>query len=574
MSNLDKLAWNRIKWTKVQQRTFRIQRRIYKAKREDKKRVVHYLQNKLIHSFDAKLLAVQQVTTLNKGKLTKGIDNELYTTADKKWQLANSLKLNGKADFIRRVYIPKSGKSEKRPLGIPTIKDRAKQTLVKFALEPEWEAVFEAESYGFRPGRSCHDAMENIFTSIRSTPKYVLDADIAKCFDKINHDKLLKKLDSPSIIKNQIKAWLKADIMTLYANRQKEVISPTMGTPQGGAISPLLANIALHGLGNHLKQWYANSAYPNKRQGKKQRAKELGFIRYADDFVIICRHLEALEEAKVITETWLLKMGLTLKETKTKIKPTTEGLVFLGFNIILINRNGKYRCRMHIARSNKIRLLEKIRSIIRANKASSSYILIKKLAPIIIGWGNYFRYSDCSKDFQRMDHAIFGQLRAWVFRRKAQGKNRHKLKEKYFPSGKTYKYEGRQHEDNWVLTGQTKLKTGLINKEYLPKLSWISSKKFVKVKEKASIYDGNHIYWSLRLEKYSYFSPRLKTLIRQQNGKCNICNKRFIPTDIIEIDHIKPGLNYLSNCQALHKVCHIEKSRLDRVPKKLENGHY
>lgn len=496
MSNLHKSAWNEINWTLVQQRTFRIQRRIYKAKREDKKRVVHYLQNKLVHSFDAKLLAVQQVTTR---KPTKGIDNELYTTADKKWRLANSLKLNGKADIIR-----------------PTIKDRAKQTLVKFALEPEWEAVFEAESYGFRPGRCSHDAVENIFTCVRSTPKYVLDADIAKCFDRINHDELLKKLDSTSIIENQIRAWLKADIMTLYANRQKEVMGP------------LLANIALHGLGDHLKQWYANSAYPNNRQ----RAKELGFIRYADDFVIICHQLAALEEAKVITETWLSQMGLNLSETKPQIKHTTEGLVFLGFNIVLINRNGKYRCRIHIARSNKLRLLEKTRVILRSSKASSSYVLIKKLAPVIVGWGNYFKYAECSKEFQRMDHAIYGQLRAWVFRKKAQGMNRQKLKEKYFPSGNTYIYEGKKHEDNWVLTGQTKGKTGLIYKEYLPKLSWISSKKFVKVKGKASIYDGNHIYWSLRLEKY-------------------------------------PGLNYLSNCQAVHKVCHIEKSRSDRVPKSL-----
>lgn len=573
MSNLHKSAWNEIDWTLVQQRNFRIQRRIYKAKKEDKKRVVQYLQHKLIHSLDAKLLAVQQVTTLNKGKPTKGVDNKLSTTAEEKWELANSLKLNGKADIIRRVYIPKPGKLEKRPLGIPTIRDRARQALVKFALEPEWEAVFEAESYGFRPGRSCHDAIENIFTCVRSTPKYVLNADISKCFDKINHDELLKKINSISSINNQIKAWLKADIMTLYAKRQKEVISPTMGTPQGGVISPLLANIALHGLGNHLKQWYANSTYPNKRQAKEQRAKELGFIRYADDFVIICRHLGALEEAKVITETWLSQMGLPLNETKTKIKPTTEGLVFLGFHIVLINRNAKYKCRIHIARSNKSRLLEKTRRIIRSSKASSAYVLIKRLSPVIIGWGNYFRYAECSKEFQRMDHAIFGQLRAWAFRRKAQGMNRHKLKEKYFPTGNTYTFEGRKHEDNWVLNGQTKLKTGVIDKEHLPKLSWISSKKFVKVKGKASVYDGNHIYWSLRLEKYSLFSHRLKTLLRLQEGKCNICHKRFISTDIIEIDHIEPRSqgrkNYLKNCQAVHKACHIKKSRLDRVPKML-----
>lgn len=504
MSNFKtELAWNEINWTLVQQRSFRIQRRIYKAKKKEKMDVVHYLQTKLINSLDAKLLAVRQVTTFNKGKRTKGIDEKRYTTPQEKLQLANSLKLNGKADIIRRTYIPKPGKSEKRPLGIPTIRDRAKQNLVKFALEPEWEAVFEAESYGFRPGRRCQDAIENIFTSTRSTPKYILDADISKCFDQINHDALIKKLNTPSIIENQVKAWLKADIMTSFANRPKELITPERGTPQGGVISPLLANIALHGLGTYLKGWYSNSSYPNKRQAKAQRAKELGFIRYADDFVIICPHKEAILEIKTLTKTWLKQMGLTLNQDKTTIKITTEGFNFLGFHICLVKRNTKYRCRIHIARESKQRLLNKTRTTIQRRKSVSSYDLIKRLAPIMIGWANFFQYSECSKEFQTMDNAIFGQLRAWVFRRKAQGMNRHKLKEKYFPSGNIYNYNGQKHQDNWVLIGQNKLKTGVLTTEYLPKLSWISSKKFVKVKGEDSIYNGDHIYWSLRLEKYS-----------------------------------------------------------------------
>lgn len=575
MSNLyNELAWNKIDWALVQQRVSRIQRRIYKARKEEKKGIVQFLQRKLIHSLDAKLISVRQVTTLNKGKNTKGVDDKLYTTPQEKWKLANSLTLNGKADIIRRTYIPKPGKTEMRPLGIPTIRDRAKQNLVKLALEPEWEAIFESGSYGFRPGRSCQDAIENIFTSTRSKPKYILDADISKCFDQINHDELLRKLDTIPLIENQIKAWLKAEIMTSFAKRQKsEIITPDRGTPQGGVISPLLANIALHGLGTYLKEWYVNSVYSNKRQGKVQRAKELGFVRYADDFVIITPYENSIEVIQNLTENWLNQIGLTLSKEKTRIRKTTEGFEFLGFHIVLSKRNGKYRCRIHISRQSKKNLLIKTRSIIQQNKSASAYELIKKLAPIIIGWGNYFQYSECSKEFQNIDHRLFGQLRAWVFRRKAPSLNRTKLKEKYFPSGKTYVYHGTNHQDNWVLCGKKKTKNGKISEAYLPKLSWISSKKFVKVKGDASIYDGNHIYWSARLSKYSFYSTRAKKLISQQKGKCILCGSKFISTDIIEVDHIKPlsqgGTDLLRNCQAIHKTCHILKSRNERVLGKL-----
>lgn len=569
MSNLNKLAWNEINWTLVQQRNFRIQRRIYKAKQKDKMDLVHHLQIKLINSLDAKLLSVRQVTTLNKGKNTAGYDKTIYKTPREKLKLALNLNIDGKSDKILRVFIPKPGTNEARPLGIPTLKDRAKQNLVKLALEPEWEAVFEPGSYGFRPGRTCHDAIENIFTSCRSKPKFVLEADISKCFYQIDHKSLLNKINSPLKISNQINAWLKADIMTNFSNRNKIDLNTDSGTPQGGIISPLLANIALHGLGTHLKEQYANSIYPNKRQGKIQRAKELGFIRYADDFVVISPNIEALEEAKINCEKWLETIGLKLNLNKTKIKPTSQGFNFLGFHIILIKRNDKYRCKIHISSKSKKQLISKCSFLLKKNKASSSYSLIKQLSPVIIGWGNYFQYCECSEEFQSMDNRIFGLLRSWVFRRKAQGLNRTSIKEKYFPSGKDYVYNSIVHKDNWVLNGKSKAKDGKILTTYLPKLSWISSKKFVKVQNIASIYDGNHIYWSLRLERYSFFGNRTKRLIRLQKGICNYCNKRFYPTDIIEIDHIIPisknGNNRLSNIQALHKNCHIQKSRLDRV---------
>ena len=185
------------------------------------------------------------------------VDRQKALSNEMKMKLASKLKLDGKASPIRRNYIPKPGKNDVRPLGIPTIEDRAKQMLAKLALEPEWEAVFEPNSYGFRPGRSCHDAVASLFLLLRGKSRYVLDADIQKCFDRIDHEKLIQKLSSFDLMENQIKAWLKADIMVGYLNKPEETFQSTEGTPQGGIISPLLANIALHGLENYIKKWYA-----------------------------------------------------------------------------------------------------------------------------------------------------------------------------------------------------------------------------------------------------------------------------------------------------------------------------
>ena len=217
---MSEIAWNDINWTLVQNRISRQQRRVYKASVEGNRAKVHAIQRRIIVSLDARLLAVRRVTTENKGR----VDKVKAISDKKKIELAYRLKLDGKASPIRRTYIPKPGKSERRPLGIPTIDDQAKQMLAKLALEPEWEAIFEPNSYGFRSGRSCHDATATLFLSLRGKSRYVLDADIQKCFDRIGHDKLLKKLSTFDLMENQIKAWLKADIMLGYLNRPDEVI--------------------------------------------------------------------------------------------------------------------------------------------------------------------------------------------------------------------------------------------------------------------------------------------------------------------------------------------------------------
>jgi RNA-directed DNA polymerase len=476
------IAWKDVNWKLVHQRLSRQQRRVYKASMEENKAKVHALQRRIIGSLDAKLMAVRRVTTENKGRNTPGVDRQKAISNDMKMKLVSKLNLDGKSSPIRRTYIPKPGKTEVRPLGIPTIEDRAKQMLAKLALEPEWEAIFEPNSYGFRPGRSSHDAIASLFLSLRGKSRYVLDADIQKCFDRIDHEKLLKKLDTFGQMENQIRAWLKADIMIGYLNRPKETFQSTEGTPQGGVISPLLANIALHGLENHIKEWYAKDWYPftglSRNIPMRDRKRSIGFSRYADDFVITAPRKSDIQEIEKQVEIWLSEeAGLSLSKAKTRIVNSTDGFEFLGFHLISlqIKISGQYKLKIHPSKSSKKKLVNQIRDIIQRNRSASSYKLINLLAPKIIGWANYFRFSESQKDFAKMDYTIFQQVRAWVFRRKSKGlRARTELKEKYFPSDQTYLFHGKKYSNNWILVGKTLLK-GEKKDNFLPKMAWVGS---------------------------------------------------------------------------------------------------
>lgn len=573
---MNSLKWNSVKWPLVEQRVFRYQHRIYRASQKGNKNVVRNLQRKLITSLDSKLLAVRRVTTENKGRNTTGVDNILYDTPEKKIKLALSLKLDGKAKPIRRVEIPKPGRpSQQRPLGIPTVEDRAKQALCQLALEPEWETVFEATSYGFRPGRSCHDAIESAYDSLsnkKQKPKFrkmVLKVDIEKCFDKINHDLLLKKLDSHPIIKEQVKAWLRAGILKGFSHNKspEALIRNEMGTPQGGVISPLLSNIALHGLINHLKEWVVSIPAKNNRKAAKQSA--LKVIRYADDILILHSDPKVINLVKDEVEKWLWKhCRLKLNQDKTKISDSSQGLEFLGFMLITINRNGTDRIKILPSRSSQARILLNIREVIQRNKSASSYQLITLLRPKIIGWGNYYRYCECKNAFSKISHLIYQKLRAWAFRiDKRHG--RHTVKEKYFPSGRKYLFEGTNYADNWTLYGKEKQKGGDTKEIFLPKLSWMKSKKWIKVKGNKSPYDGDHIYWAKRMITYKRLPTRVSKLLKQQKGICTLCKTRFYLDSVMEVDHILPkalgGKDTYSNLQLLHKHCHIKKTRIDRT---------
>jgi RNA-directed DNA polymerase len=337
---INNLKWQSIHWKRAEIRLTKLQRKIYKLSAKGEKSRVHVYQDILLKSSSAKLIAVRIVTQDNRGKKTPGVDGIASIAASERLAMAKALRLDGKASPIRRVYIPKPGKDALRPLGIPTLRDRAKQALAKLALEPEWEAKFEPNSYGFRPGRNCHDAIEAIFKSINKSPngKYVLDADIEKCFDTIDHDKLIAKLDTTPNIRRQIESWLKAGILN------KGSLEPSvMGTPQGGVISPLLSNVALHGIEYHLKSWIGKQTVKDKHGRslpESQKQSGLSVIRYADDFVVLHKDKEIIQRGQKVVAEWLLQnAGLKLSESKTKLSHTDMfidgqvGLEFLGFSV-------------------------------------------------------------------------------------------------------------------------------------------------------------------------------------------------------------------------------------------------
>ncbi|NJM21566.1 MAG: group II intron reverse transcriptase/maturase [Richelia sp. RM1_1_1] len=494
----------------------------------------------------------------------KKVDGLKSLTQKQRIELVGRLKLTGKASPTRRVWIPKPGTKEKRPLGIPVIYDRALQALTKLALEPEWEALFEPNSWGFRPGRSCHDAIGAIFNAIKQKSKFVLDADISKCFDNINHQVLLRKINTFLTMSKQIKAWLKSGVL------DKGIFESTdRGAPQGSVISPLLANIALHGMENRIKQ-YATTLKGNKGKNKKA----VCVVRYADDFTILHENLEVILKCQQIIQEWLSEIGLELKSSKTRIAHTLNelndekpGFDFLGFNIRQYPV-GKYQtgCNTHgeklgfktIIKPSFKKVKEHHTAIVKtidANKVASQATLISRLNPIIKGWSNYYSRV-CSKEtFSKLDYLTYQKLRRWANRR-------HPNKKRKWVVNKYWQTIG---EDHWVFATPQKGNNPII----LIKHSQTPIVRHIKVKDKASLFNGDLLYWSTRMGTHPEVPIKTAKLLKKQKGKCTHCGLHFKPDDVWEIDHVNPkakgGRNTFNNLQLLHRHCHHQKTRFGMV---------
>ena len=555
-------TWNKLPWRKFEQHVYHIQKRIYRASQNGNTRAVQKLQKLLMKSKAARFLAVRRVTQDNQGKKTAGVDGVKSVAPKQRLVMAQDIHpkhwKRSKPKPVRRVWIPKPGKTEKRPLGIPTMFERSRQALGKLALEPEWEAKFEPNSYGFRPGRSCHDAIEAIFLAIGQKAKFVYDADIKGCFDNIDQKALIEKLHTYPTMRHAVKGWLKAGVL------EGDTFTPTeKGTPQGGVISPLLANIALHGMEEKVKEGYR----------KSWRDEKPYLIRYADDFIILHSRREAVERAAESIEHWLADMRLYLNPKKTRLTHTLSpvdgqvGFHFLGFHIrqypagkthqrVIVNQGGKkalgFKTIIKPGKEEVKQHLREIKQRLRKLGHRSQAEIISTLNPVIRGWANYYKTVVSSKVFQYCDKILYIQLLRW-----AKGKHRTQATRWIHR-----KYWHTIENNHWVFAYQTPEGMKKIRTHGMSHIQ-----HFAKVKGTASPYDGNLFYWYKRLKDHPLMNQEKAKLLRVQQGQCPRCGLYFREEDSLQTDHITPtalgGKDDLSNKWIYHKHCHDEKTAKD-----------
>jgi len=434
------VQWESIDWIQVQKQVNRLQIRIAKATVKGEMNKVKRLQYLLTHSFYAKALAVKKVTS-NKGKNTSGVDNKLWSTSASKMKAILALTdRRYRTKPLKRVYIEKKGKKKKRPLGIPTMNDRAMQTLYALALEPIAEVTGDDISFGFRKGRSAKDACEQIFNvlSRKCSPKWILEGDIKGCFDNINHEWLLNNIPMD---KRLMKQFLKSGFI------YKGILFPTTtGSPQGGAISSIYANMTLDGLEKLIQDKYHRNSKGNIENHFRAKTK-VNLVRYADDFIITANTLEIAEELKEIVSQFLEKRGLMLSEEKTTIAHIDEGFDFLGWTF----RKFKEKLIIKPSKTSTKALIRKCATIIlKEGKAHKQEDLIRRLNQIIRGWINYHRHVVASQTFSYVNNTLYLLLQQW-------SKHRHPNKNKWW---RLNKYWHEKNGKRWLFMTD---KNSLIN---------------------------------------------------------------------------------------------------------------
>ncbi len=463
--------WNSIDWNEAQRQVRRLQVRIAKAVKDNRWNRVRALQHLLTHSFYAKLLAVKRVTS-NKGRGTPGVDGVLWQDDRSKWRAACSLRRRGyHPQPLRRIYIPKKN-GKLRPLSIPCMFDRAQQALYKLALAPVAETTADRNSYGFREGRSCADAVAAGFNALshRRSATWVLEGDIKGCFDNISFQWMLANIPMDKLVLHK---WLKAGYMEngiQYPSRK--------GVPQGGIISPTLSNMVLDGLERAVR-------------GAVRRPSRINFIRYADDFIITGKARAILENAvKPVVEAFLAERGLSLSAEKTLVTHIKDGFTFLGQTF---RKDGKV---LHTTPSEQgvLALEQKVGALIRKHVSAPTPGLIRSLNQVLRGWANYHRHVVASVAFQRIDKYVFDHLWLMLRRRHSTKPVDWLLKHYWSAAGKRHIFAVKVRD----LKGAPKVYS-------LIRVSSIGIRRHVKIRAEANPYtpEDAGYFWRRRHHKAS-----------------------------------------------------------------------